>query len=283
MKAEELIAKAKNIVAPPPSVAKLLTLLANEDAGNEDIIEVISTDGVMSAKLLSLCNAAVYGLATPVSSIEQAVLYLGHSEIHRLAMSAGFGAALNPALKGYAIGESELWQHSLLTAHVAVIVDEKMTEPLVDTAIAYTAGLIHDIGKIVVNRAVTPEMQALLMSLMEKKQHTLITAERSVLGTDHAEVGALLLKKWRLPEILVEAVAHHHEPVTTPKIKLSTIIHVADLIAHEAGGSPGIGSYAVNADEKAITALDLKPEDLEKFVIAAYDSQADVASMQTVA
>ncbi len=283
MKTDELIAKAKNLEAPSPPVVKLLGLLAKEEADNEEIIQVIERDSVISSKLLGLCNAAVYGLITPVASIDQAVLYLGHSEIHRLVMTAAFGGLLSPALKGYAIGEKELWQHSLLTAHVAVIISDRTPHPVIDPAIAYTGGLIHDIGKNVINRALTPEFQATVMELIAKKEHSLLTAERAVLGTDHAEVGARLLQKWRLPEVLVEAVANHHKPVSKPHANLSALVHVADLIALEAGCSPGIGSYAMHTDEAAVNSLGFGPADLEGLVIEAYDTLADVESLRVAA
>lgn len=281
MKPDELIAKAQNLSAPSPAVIKLLGLLSESEADNEEVIDIITRDSIVSSKLLGLCNAAVYGLTTPVASIDQAVLYLGHSEIHRLVMTVGFGGALSPALKGYAIGEQELWQHSLLTAHVAVIIADRTSHPVIDPAIAYTGGLIHDIGKNVINRAITPEMQKALMELIEHQEHSLLAAERTVLGTDHAEVGASLLRKWRLPEILVEGVAYHHKPVSKPHAKLSALVHVSDVIAHEAGCSPGIGSFAMEIDEDAITALGLEAADLERLVIDAHDAMTDVNRLRT--
>ena len=274
MKALGLIAKAQHLKAPSPTVVQLLTLLAKPEADNEDIIRLIDQDAVMSAKLLGMSNAAVYGLSSPCTSIDQAVLYLGHSEIHRLAMNAGFGAQLHPDLKGYAIGESELWQHSQATALVCVMLAERSPELEFETAIAYTGGLIHDIGKAVISRSLTPEIRAQMMALIEKKSLTLIAAERAVLGTNHAEVGAELLRIWRLPAVLIEAVAHHHDPVVKPHLKLSALVHVADLIALEGGRSPGIGSYALTASEDAINALNLKPEDLENLVLQTSDKLA---------
>jgi putative nucleotidyltransferase with HDIG domain len=275
MKAEELIAKAQNLKAPSPAVVQLLSLLSKADGDNEEVIRIIGQDAQISAKLLGMCNAAVYGLSSPVSSIDQAVLYLGHSEIHRLALNAGFGGQLSPALKGYAIGEAELWQHSLSTALIAVMLAERARGPEVDPAIAYTGGLIHDIGKIVISRALTPELQGMVLELIEKKEQTLIAAERAVIGVDHAEVGAALLEKWRLPKILIEAVARHHKPTSKPEMKLSALVHVADMVAHEAGRSPGIGSFAAHLDADAITALGLEPADLEELVLKACDATAE--------
>jgi putative nucleotidyltransferase with HDIG domain len=276
MNASSLIARVPHLPAPAPSVARLLSLLSRPDADNEEIIQVVGRDGVLCAKLLGLCNAASYGLATPVGSIEQAVMYLGHREIHRLLMSVGFGGALSRELTGYAIGEHELWRHSLLTAYVAVDTAARLPNTEIDSSITYTAGLIHDIGKVVISYSLDASTQAAVLELIEQKKCSLIQAEREVVGTDHAEVGACLLSGWQLPEILIEAVANHHQPVFEPKPELSAIVHVADVIALEAGCSPGLGSYAMRADEEAIAALGLTPEDMERLVISAFDSLTEV-------
>jgi putative nucleotidyltransferase with HDIG domain len=278
MKAADLIAKANYLKAPSPAVARLLSLLSQPEGDNEELIHIIEQDAPVSAKLLGMCNSAVYGLATPVSSMEQAVLYLGHSEIHRLALNAGFSDKWSPAPGGHAIREGELWQHSLLTARVAVMLAENGHEPAVDPAIAYTGGLIHDIGKIVIGRAITPEQRDTVLGLIGKNEHSLCSAERAVLGTDHAEVGAALLEKWRLPKILIEAVAHHHQPVCKPELKLSALVHVADLIALETGPAPAPGSFAGRADANAIEALQLTPESLEELILKARDALAGMQS-----
>lgn len=282
MKPETLIASVPKIPAPAPSVARLLELLARADGDNDDMIKVVRQDGVMSAKLLGLCNSASYGLAAPVSSIEQAVLLLGHVEIHKLVMSVGFSGALSPAMPGYAMQDGELWRHSLLTAYTAVAVTALARRSMVDPAIAYTAGLIHDIGKIVITHALNAEAQTALRQLTEFGSKSLLEAEQEIVGCNHAEVGACLLKQWGLPEVLIESVANHHRPVTTPKPLLSAIVHVADIIALEAGIAPGVASFAMRVDENAVTALGLEQEHIETLILSAYDSLARVEEMISV-
>lgn len=282
MKPETLIASVPKIPAPAPSVARLFELLARADGDNDDMIKIVRQDGVMSAKLLGLCNSASYGLAAPVSSIEQAVLLLGHVEIHKLVMSVGFSGALSPAMPGYAMQDGELWRHSLLTAYTAVAVTALARRSMVDPAIAYTAGLIHDIGKIVITHALTAEAQTTLRQLTEFGSKSLLEAEKEVVGCDHAEVGACLLKQWGLPEVLIESVANHHRPVTTPKPLLSAIVHVADIIALEAGIAPGVASFAMRVDENAVTTLGLEQEHIETLILSAYDSLTRVEEMISV-
>jgi putative nucleotidyltransferase with HDIG domain len=282
MKPENLIASVPKVPAPSPSVARLLGLLARADGDNDGLIKVVRQDSVMSARLLGLCNSAAYGLSAPVSSIEQAVLLLGHLEIHRLVMSVGFSGALSPAMPGYAMEDGELWKHSLLTAYTAVAVTALARGANVDPSIAYTAGLIHDIGKIVITHALTPEAQAQLRQIIDFGSKSLIEAEREVLGCDHAEVGAFLLQQWGLPEILVAAVANHHAPILQPRPELSAIVHVADVIALEAGVAPGLASFAMRVDEDAVTALGLEREHVEALILSAYDSLARVEEMIAV-
>lgn len=279
MKPEALIASVPKIPAPSPSVARLLDLLARSDADNGDMIKVVRQDGVMSAKLLGLCNSAAYGLSAPVSSVEQAVLLLGHIEIHKLVMSVGFSGALSPAMPGYAMQDGELWRHSLLTAYTAVAVTALARNSTVDPSIAYTAGLIHDIGKIVITHALNPAAQTNLRQLIEFGAKSLLEAEREVVGCDHAEVGACLLKQWGLPEVLIESVANHHRPVITPKPQLSAIVHVADVVALEAGIAPGLASFATRVDEDAVGAVGLDRENIETLILSAYDSLARVEEM----
>lgn len=279
MKPEALIASVPKIPAPSPSVARLLELLARPDDDNGDMIKVVRQDGVMSAKLLGLCNSAAYGLSAPVTSIEQAVLMLGQMEIHKLVMALGFSGAMSPAMPGYAMQDGELWRHSLLTAYTAVAVTALAKCETVDPAIAYTAGLIHDIGKIVITHALKPEAQTQLRQVIDFGGKSLLEAEHEIIGCDHAEVGACLLKQWGLPAVLLESVAHHHTPVTQPHIHLSAVVHVANLIAHEAGVSPGVASFALRVDETAVAALGLGRESVEALILSAYDSLARVEEM----
>lgn len=276
MNAEQLIAKVPKLPAPAPSVARLLELLSKPDADNDDMIRVIRNDGVMSAKLLGLCNSAAYGLSDPVSSIEQAVLMLGHSEIHRLVMSVGFSGSLSPEMRGYAMAEGELWRHSLLTAYVAVAVTAISRKVHFDPSIAYTAGLVHDIGKSVITHALDDKTQNTMRELIQSKECSLIEAENQIIGTNHADVGACLLCNWGLPELLIESVAHHHAPNLKPKPQLSSIVHVANAIALEAGPSPGWASYAMRVNESAIESLGLGQEDAESLIISAYDAAEQV-------
>lgn len=272
MKAEALITRVGNLRSPSPAVASLLSLLTQPETDNDDVIRVVKQDSVLSAKLLALCNSAAFGLSTPIGSIDQAVLYLGHTEIHRLVMAISFGGALGTTLPGYSMEETQLWRHSLLVAFATERVLDRTSAVVVDPSVSYTAGLLHDIGKIVVNHALDAATRTAIQDLVERREHSLVEAEETVLGTDHAEIGAVLLRKWRLPEIIIEAVANHHRPPVEPKPQLSTVVHLADVLAHEVGASPGWSSFAVRAEEETVEALGISPEQIQNLVIDTCDA-----------
>jgi putative nucleotidyltransferase with HDIG domain len=279
MKAEALITRVGNLRSPSPAVASLLSLLTQAETDNDDVIRVVKQDSVLSAKLLGLCNSAAFGLSTPIGSVDQAVLYLGHTEIHRLVMAISFGGALGTVLPGYSMEETQLWRHSLLVAFATERVLDRTSSVVIDPSVSYTAGLVHDIGKIVVNHALDTTTRTSIQDLVERHEHSLVEAEEAVLGTDHAEIGAVLLRKWRLPEVIVEAVANHHRPPIVPKPQLSTVVHLADVLAHEVGASPGWSSFAVRAEEETVEALGIGPEQIQNLVIDTCDAIDEVEHM----
>lgn len=283
MNAETLIGKTPNLQAPSPTVVRLLTLLNNENADYDEVITTVSRDAVLSAKLLALCNSVTYGLAQPIASLEQGVLYLGYGEIHRLVMALSFGSQIGVELPGYDMDAGTLWKHSLTVALLTPRVLAISKQTSVDTSVAYTAGLLHDIGKLVIGRALEAPQRAKIHQLVESREASLLDAEKLVIGCDHAEVGASLLHHWRIPDVVVEAVANHHKAPAGRNDLLSAAIHLADATAHQTGASPGWESFAVARHDSALTILQLSAVDLDNLIFGAFDCQEKVAQQERIA
>jgi putative nucleotidyltransferase with HDIG domain len=175
------------------------------------------------------------------------------------------------SLPGYAVEANELWRHSLMTATAAEIVAAEAYDLHVEIPVAFTVGLLHDIGKLAMSQAITPEVQHDIRQLIEEKSCSRTEAEKQVLGVDHGEIGACLLKSWNLPEEIVEAVANHHQPVFEPRPRLSVITHVANCLAHLAGSAPGWDGFAVRVAPQAVAALDLDETRLEILLASVRD------------
>jgi putative nucleotidyltransferase with HDIG domain len=266
MTAPEIINKVKNLPPISQAALKLVNLLEQASISNDEIVQVIKCDNVLTAKLLRACNSPYFGLDEPVSSVDQAVLMLGHQQILHIVLTLAFGSAMVVPLPGYAVEANELWRHSLITATAAEVVATEAYDMNVETPVAFTVGLLHDIGKLVMGQAITPEIQGEIRQHIEKQGCSRSEAEKIVLGTDHGEIGACLLQSWNLPEEILEAVANHHQPVCEPRPKLSVITHVANCLAHLAGSAPGWDGFAVRVDPKAIAVLNIDEARLEGMV-----------------
>jgi putative nucleotidyltransferase with HDIG domain len=270
MTAHEMVARVRNLPPISHAALKLVSLLDHPDAGNEEVVSVLKNDSALTAKLLRGCNSPAVGLAEKVTSVDQAVLILGHNQILQMVTALAFGGAMSVQLPGYAIEAEELWRHSLIAAAGAEII-VKDNEELGEPSVAFTVGMLHDIGKLVMSQFLTEEAQAAVRARVAAGQAT-ADAEREVLGTDHAEVGACLLYLWRLPEEIVEAVANHHQPTIEPKPRLSSVAHVANCLAHLAGASPGWEAYALRGDERVVKLLSIDAEKLDRMIISVRDS-----------
>ncbi len=254
MTASELIGKVKNLAPVSHSALKLVALLDQPAISNEDIVQVLKYDNVLTAKLLRACNSPYFGLEEPVASVEQAVLMLGHQQILHIALSIAFSSNMAP-LAGHAADANDLWQHSLLAALAAENMARSGNAVSFDPPIAFTAGLLHDIGKVVMNHVLTEDEETRIRTQTTQQQRTRSEAERAVVGVDHAEVGRCLLITWHLPEDIIEAVANHHRPACRPEPKLSAVVHAADALAHLVGANPGWDDFTARVDPQAVSAL----------------------------
>lgn len=283
MTAQELVAKVKNLPPISQAALRLVGLLDQTDISNEDVVRVLKCDNVLTAKLLRACNSPYFGLAEPVLSVDQAVLLLGHQQILHIVLTLAFGGAMTAPLPGYAVEANELWQHSLITASAAEILANQIPELNIEPPVAFTTGLLHDIGKLVFSQILTADLQAAIRTRIAGAHISRSEAEQQLLGTDHAEVGACLLRSWKLPEEIVEAVEHHHRPVLEPKPLFSVVAHMANCLAHVVGSAPGWDAFAIKVDPRVSDLYEITPATLESLVIQVSESFGRVDQFMTMA
>jgi len=272
MTAQQLVANVKNLPPVPHAALKLVSLLDQPGVSNDEVVQALRCDNVLTAKLLRACNSPYFGLAEPVSSVDQAVFVLGHQQILHIVLTLAFGSTMVVPLPGYAVEASELWRHSLITAIAGETIANDLVDLNVDPPVAFTVGLLHDIGKLVLGQVLTPEVQAEIRARVEHGQQSRSEAEKAVLGTDHSEVGALLLQNWHLSDDVVEAVANHHQPILKPRPRLSVVTHLANSLAHLTGSAPGWDGYATRISNEVVESLEITPEQVEKLVLTVRES-----------
>lgn len=283
MTAHELVAKVRNLPPVSQAALRLVGLLEQPAVSNEDVVQILKCDNVLTAKLLRACNSPYFGLEELVSSVDQAVFLLGHQQILHIVLTLAFGGAMAVPLPRYAVEANELWRHSLTTATAAEILVRNGLDLNVEPPVAFTVGLLHDIGKLVLGQALTAESQADIRLRISQGNVSRVEAEKEILGTDHCEVGASLLQVWHLPEEVVEAVAHHHQPVVEPRPQLSVVTHVANCLAHLAGSAPGWEAYALRVDKRVTEVFGLTPERIEYLVALVRESSDRVDQFMVMA
>lgn len=203
--------------------------LGKESFSLQKIAEIIRNDLVMSAKILHIVNSAFFGLAKNISDINQAVNILGANTIKSLIIYAH----VFKSYKGSAQVEQMLkniWEHSLRVAKGSKNIMTSLGDSKSEVEAAYMSGLLHDIGKIIIVDC--DKYRNEILSKMELDKLKYNEAEKLVLGTTHADIGAYLLRLWGLPEIVTEAVLHHHDANRFEEgdINILTAVHLANVI-----------------------------------------------------
>ncbi len=223
------IKSAVDRMQPIPQVAlKSMRLINQGGYAIEQLAEEVRKDQVIAARMLGLANSAMFAKRSPVESLDHALVYLGQDQLVKLILAASVHSFFDQSTTGYSLCKGGLYHHAVGCAQVAEALAAKTRK--VDPRIAYTAGLLHDIGKVVLDQYVAPAYPLFYRQAMEKDEN-LITAEKRLLGTDHTEVGYLLAKQWSFPESLVHVIRHHHQPNKKNEHKLlAVIVYMADLL-----------------------------------------------------
>ena len=221
--------RAIETVRPIPQVAlKVLRIIKDDDYDIDKIAGEVRKDQVISARTIQLCNSALFTKRQEVVSLDHALVFLGQEMFVKLVISAAVQKYYDQCGNGYSLCKGGLYHHAIGTAMIAerIIGYTKTTTP----AVAYTAGLLHDIGKVVLDQYISAAYPMLYREF-QSQTADLIAAETSILETDHTRVGGVLAESWSLPAVLVDAIRYHHQPEKSRSDKtLTTIVYLADLL-----------------------------------------------------
>jgi putative nucleotidyltransferase with HDIG domain len=224
-----LLADLKNIPPFPAVAARLLNLLSNQDVDVPGVAELISSDAALTARLLQHVNSSVYGLRSPVKDVRHAVGLLGIDRTRQITIMIATSAYAMQALRNVEL--HSCWQHSLATA---VLADEIAKACGAFTKIAFTAGILHDIGRLGLMVA-HPHQYTRAIHDASGHYLDLLDFEREQFGIDHAEAGRLLAETWKLPTEFRVIAGRHHDPCEGSELDLLQIIHVACELADVLG------------------------------------------------
>lgn len=257
----DILASVKSLAPLPQTAMKLMQVINDPHAGVDDIIEAIRYDQAVTSAMLRICNSAYSGISRKINSLNDALVYLGAAKVLQLVMSVHAKTMFAAPQRGYGLEPGVLWKHSVSVALAASAFATRLD--LVDTAPAYTAGLLHDIGKVVLNEYVAEEFTEIIRRVHENNV-SFIEAEQEVLGCSHQEIGALLAEQWQLPEAIVRCIRYHHTPGhLNPPDALVDTVHLANCVCLMLGIGVGDDGLFTRADAEVMQRHGLREHDLE--------------------
>ncbi|MES2036342.1 MAG: HDOD domain-containing protein [Pseudomonadota bacterium] len=226
----QIIDSVKDLPTLPAIVMELLNNIDNEELDMHELAQKVSHDMALTAKTLRYANSPYYATMIKVTTVQQAISLLGLSTVRQIIMTAALTGCF-PENNCRGFDHKEFWRHSNAVAIAARILARRLK---LNTDVAFTAGLLHDIGALVLATCYTEAYETVLAQRQEL-QTTQYEAEKQILGIDHAMVGETLATQWNFSEVMIKAISGHHHPEKPGLGFLATIIHVADGIAHALG------------------------------------------------
>lgn len=233
----------------PATHAEILKLAHSEDASSDDIAEKLQLDSGLLATIFKLVNSSGYGFRKKVDSLKLAVTLLGLEEIANLVMAAQVFEKLGDYDDGSGLDADEFWRHSVGVGFAARAISKKLQT---EAESAFLAGMLHDVGKIVLDRFFVDYYKEVLNIVSDGKT-LIVDAEKDVLGVTHAEIGGVLAAEWKFSNNYLNTIQYHHDPGNAARYKrLVCLIHIADQLTRELGFGSGGDSVVPNVAEAAL-------------------------------
>ena len=259
-----IIKKIDRLTPVPQVVSKVMSIAEDPKSSMYDLSKVIIYDTAVTANLLKVVNSAYFGLPGKVDSVHQAIVYLGMAQVVDLVLLSASGENLQTAQQGYDLEAGELWKYSVSSALIARTLAEK--KGVKDTHLIFTAALLKDIGKVILNQYVKDSFDK-INALVTKQNFTFREAEKEVIGIDHAELGGMVAENWKFSPKMVEIIRHHHRPQETSISEFeSAIVYMADTICMMMGIGVGSDGLAYRFHREVVESLELTESEFQKIV-----------------
>lgn len=267
---ERVLQTLDDLPATPQVVLEARKVMADPNSGVSQVVKVLETDQAITTRILKVANSAYYGASGKISSVQQASVLLGYKVIGELITLVSSSKLLDRTLQGYGLGSGELWRHSLSVAVGSRIIANRKKPELAE--ISFSAGLIHDAGKLVLDKYVM-ERKDEFEEVMEHGKETYMRAEEQIFGFNHAEIGFDVCRGWHIPEEISVAIKYHHAPSRSRKNELAYIVYMADAIVNMADYlstmdcmGAGIEALMYMLDDDAMVFLGIEQDDVEPII-----------------
>lgn len=266
LSAESVADSLNQLPALHPVVVKLLESFDRAGVDTQSLVHEIAQDQALVTRVLRLANSSFYGLPSHVDSLKDAMMILGFRTVRAVAVAVSLTDCFS-SRKVPGFDSNAFWRHSAAVGMAAREIAAIVKRP---TDVAFTAGIIHDIGVIALLWLHPSEMAAVTAACRDNGV-PLDVAEREIFGVDHCAVGAALARNWGLPLALVESIASHEQPASAEAGSLADIVHVANTIVHNYGLPENEAVAVSTVSDLAMNRLGLGNADLRR-VVARLDA-----------
>ncbi|MBW2107818.1 MAG: HDOD domain-containing protein [Deltaproteobacteria bacterium] len=267
---EDITRAAKKLPPFPGVLERALRVLDDPEASVGEVIGIVEHDQAITANVLRLCNSAYYGVSRKVRSLREALVLLGNAQLREVLLAGTLVKFLGTAVRGYDLAGGQLWRHAVATGLMARVISKRVygTEP----PSLFTAALLHDIGKVVLSEFVDQYLDK-IMALVEAGQHSFSEAEGTLLGINHAQVGADVAESWNFPDEIVIAIRWHHSPERASGDNGTTrMVHLANILTVSVGIGVGADGLSCRGKQEVMESFGLKSRDLQEVMMTFYDT-----------
>jgi HD-like signal output (HDOD) protein len=264
IEANELVKAAHGLDPLPATVARLASLVVRPDWSLNDAAHLVEFDAALTGRLLRLANSAAAAGLAPVNTARDAIMRVGIGPALAFAAASGLRKQLKRALPEYGLTDGQLWRHSVASALAVEPIARRARMPVPPEC--FTAALLHDVGKIVLARFLSPEELRWLADARDMGGMSSLQAETEVLGVHHAELGGLIAGNWKLPDRLVLGVSFHHTPEAGDDV-VCDVVYLANIAAKRIGEGVVRAQAEVVADEVTLGRLGITPGAWEDLIL----------------
>lgn len=245
----------------PMVVLDVMRSFEKEDIEVDQIVNELAKDQALSARVLRLANSSFYGLQSKIATLHNAVVVIGFRQLRStVAVVSITQCFTNRHLPNFDF--PSFWRHSTAVGLAAQASAKKTGH---STEIAFMAGLLHDIGRLVLLSSF-PKHTAEVLNFARAENCLMLDAEHAVIGIDHAMVGKALAEQWQFPSVIGDAIGAHHQPDTLPATSLAGVVHLADAITHAMGVSNDSKEWVPPLSDITFNRLNLNVTDLQQIM-----------------
>jgi putative nucleotidyltransferase with HDIG domain len=273
---DSYINEVKSLPTAPGVLVRLISVFQQPDREVDDIVELILQDPALTAGVLRHANSAFSVPEEPIADVFDAITWVGFSQVYQSVVAKLASQTLQLPKGACGIDVDRLWHHSAMTGVCAGAIAKRVQE---NESLAFTAGLLHDVGKIVLSLAEGADYVALVEKAGDRGT-ALAEAEEMAIGFGHAEVGGRLLTRWGLPDNIFEPVRQHHQANwSQPLERISAVVSLSNVMAHAAETSIPGSQYESEVAAGALRVLQLKEDDLASLLKRAEKDFARMAGV----